>query len=297
MLGTMAGQEVQGWATSEGIDVQVELIKISGTATAQALSGTATQQARWDAQATAEQKRSDAQATSEQERRLVALTQAAQATEQARQDAVSTAEQARQDAQNTQAAALTQAIQPTHDSWTATAVNVEATSQWINLQMQSASLEQKQIEVEKAQSTKFVSAWYFYAGGVVLLITGTWIMIKALGVRVVRNDETGEVETVIVAGKVVTIARLDRMLDPAMSITKQGGVKSHAVSNLENQIATTQRAQTVDLARALASGQGMPQGVKFNINGAFGGTQPVRIGRLDEIEPLLAEAEDIFDAE
>lgn len=178
----MIQQQMAAEATSQVVGLQF-------TATAQVMGVTATHQAVGTQEAVTQQARMDAQATADQIRRD------AQATQQ-RIDLEATQVQARLDLSATQKAEevqrafmLTQAVAPTHDMWTARAVEQQ-------IIIATNDVELSNLAVQQQQQTNTLE-WAIPMGIAVLLTVGLLAYVYSQAqIRVIPNGD-GDADVII----------------------------------------------------------------------------------------------------
>lgn len=195
--GEIALQMVQQQMAAEATQ---QVVALQFTATAQVIGQTSTVQAYGTNAAITQQARIDAQSTADQALRFAQATQQridADATQaQAQRNAEATADQARLDLQATQQAQatstaflLTQIVQPTHQYWTQQAVEQD-------IVLATNDVELSNLAVEQQRQTNTLD-WAFPMGVAILLTLGLLAYVYGHAqVREIKNAD-GDIEMIV----------------------------------------------------------------------------------------------------
>mgnify|MGYP003419049368 CR=1 FL=1 len=251
---SMMQSQLEANATAQQVGLQF-------TATAQIMAQTATaqqivveagytQQARMDAQATADQKRADAQAT--QMRMDAEATQARE-----RRDQEIQATQMRLDIESTQQAqatansfSMTQQVAPTHNFWTQQAVEQQ-------IVIATNEVELSNLAVKQQQQTNTIEWAVPFSIALILAVAAVIYILRFSRVREFKNDN-GDLEGVIVDGD--TVVRMDLFPTPVLQLKDMTMPQLAAPAD---QRAVTERAQAI---KALAA---MPAQTTSNAAAAY----------------------------
>lgn len=302
---TMAGQKMDAEATQMRINIIY-------TATAQVIEATRSVEGTQAAIAVTEQFRQDAAATDQQFRRDAASTEQRKqddaaataqrkredaATEQARRDVEATAEQGRQNVIGTATAqqaaiwnGMTQMAAPTHDLLTLQAAHVEQT-------LAVNKLELSNLEVEQQTQTNTLE-WLipFLISMAVTALVSVYV-IRRSRVREIRNDETGEIDVLVLDNEEVIRPRM--LPGPLLDLRGKTPTIPLLV-DAETQNEVTRRAQLIDALRAMPATAPTAQATMMT-NSVFGETkkpviellQPGQASRaiLNELSDQVVEEE------